>query len=321
MSKMFVIYDLKADFEKAKSGIDPKSLVFIKDSRQIYTHGIFFSDQATVDSILSSVYSKTEADGKFATKTETAGLQSQITAVKTTADAAAPKTTVYTKSETDAKIATATGSIYRVKGSVANAAALTALTGVVIGDTYNVTAAGTLDGVAFEAGSNFVATKAGAGNQAGMWDKLGGTIDLSPYAKTSDLAGYVPTARKVNGKALSADVNLTGADVALTGYAAASAYASPTATDKVNTAIAKLDKGVQDAKSAASGAATTAGNYTVNSKKISTNPVLNGADIKLTGYTVPSGGVVAATDTVNNAVKKLDEALGNLDWEEIPASA
>ena len=43
--------------------------------------------------------------------------------------------------------------------------ALTALTGVVIGDVYNVVAAGTLNGEAFEAGSNFVAIKAGAGNQ------------------------------------------------------------------------------------------------------------------------------------------------------------
>lgn len=321
MSKMFIIYDLKADFEKAKSTIDSQAIVFIKDSRQIYTHGIFFSDQATVDSILSSVYSKSESDGKFATKTSVTDLQGQITAVKSTADAAAPKNTVYTKAETDAKIATATGSVYRVKGTVANAAALTALTGVAIGDTYNVTAAGTMDGVAFEAGSNFVATKAGAGNQAGMWDKLGGTIDLSGYVQNATLGNYVPKTTKVNAKALNGNITLNGADIALTGYTEASAYSAPGASDTVNAAIAKVNKGVQEAKNAASSAATTAGNYTVNAKKISTNPVLSGADIKLTGYATPSGGKVSATDTTNNAIKKLDEALAMLGWEEVPAGA
>lgn len=49
--------------------------------------------------------------------------------------------------------------------------------------------------------------------------------------------------------------------------------------------------------------------YTVNSKAISTNPVLGGADIVLTGYTAPTGGVVAATDTVNAAIQALDNAL------------
>lgn len=165
-----------------------------------------------------------------------------------------------------------------MKGSVDNATALTALTGVVIGDVYNVVAAGTLNGEAFEAGSNFVAIKAGAGSQTGMWDKLGGTIDLSAYAKKAEvptltafnsltttvdgkvtananitagtkckitydakglvtaganleesdiptlaiskisgldtaLNGKVPTTRKVNGKALSEDIELVGDDI------------------------------------------------------------------------------------------------------------
>lgn len=104
-----------------------------------------------------------------------------LNAVKATAEAAAPQATTYNKKEVDDKIASAVGSVYKMKGSVSDASALTALTGVVIGDVYNVVAAGTLDGEAFEAGSNFVAIKAGAGNQTGMWDKLGGTIDLSAY--------------------------------------------------------------------------------------------------------------------------------------------
>lgn len=201
-----------------------------------------------------------------------------LNAVKATADAAAPQATTYTKEEVDNKVASAVGSVYKMKGSVDDASALTALTGVVIGDVYNVVAAGTLNGEAFEAGSNFVAIKAGAGSQTGMWDKLGGTIDLSAYAKKAEvptltafnsltttvdgkvtananitadtkckitydakglvtaganleesdiptlaiskisgldtaLNGKVPTTRKVNGKALSEDIELVGDDI------------------------------------------------------------------------------------------------------------
>lgn len=117
----------------------------------------------------------------LAAKATTAALN----AVKATAEAAAPQATTYTKTEVDNKVASAVGSVYKMKGSVDNATALTALTGVVIGDVYNVVAAGTLNGEAFEAGSNFVAIRAGAGSQTGMWDKLGGTIDLSAYATSA----------------------------------------------------------------------------------------------------------------------------------------
>lgn len=131
--------------------------------------------------------------------------------VKATADAAAPQATTYTKEEVDNKVASAVGSVYKMKGSVDDASALTALTGVVIGDVYNVVAAGTLNGEAFEAGSNFVAIKAGAGSQTGMWDKLGGTIDLSAYAKKAEvptLTAFNSLTTTVNGK-VTANANIT----------------------------------------------------------------------------------------------------------------
>lgn len=64
--------------------------------------------------------------------------------------------------------------------------------------------------------------------------------------------------------------------------------------------------GVQNAINAAK---TTVGAYTVNSKAISSNPVLSGADIALTGYSTVKGGAVVATDTINQAISKLDDAL------------
>lgn len=140
-----------------------------------------------------------------------------LKAVKTTADAAAPQATTYTKNEVDDKVSAAVGSVYKMKGSVDDATALQALTGVAIGDVYNVIAAGTLNGEAFEAGSNFVAVKAGAGSQTGMWDKLGGTIDLSAYAKSADVASTYETIANVGSRITSAIAGLDVADSAVSG--------------------------------------------------------------------------------------------------------
>lgn len=69
--------------------------------------------------------------------------------------------------------------------------------------------------------------------------------------------------------------------------------------------------GVQNAINAAK---ATVDAYTVNAKAISSNPVLSGADITLTGYSTVEGGAVAATDTINQAINKLDDAL---IWHEV----
>lgn len=50
--------------------------------------------------------------------------------------------------------------------------------------------------------------------------------------------------------------------------------------------------------------------YTVNGKKISENPVLGGADVKLTSYAKGSStAAIAATDTVNAAIAKLENRV------------
>lgn len=50
--------------------------------------------------------------------------------------------------------------------------------------------------------------------------------------------------------------------------------------------------------------------YTVNGQKISENPVLDGADIKITGYSKGSStAAIAATDTVNAAIAKLENRV------------
>lgn len=197
--------------------------------------------------------------------------------VKATADAAAPQATTYTKKEVDNKVASAVGSVYKTKGSVNDASALTALTGVVIGDVYNVVAAGTLNGEAFEAGSNFVAIKAGAGNQIGMWDKLGGTIDLSAYATkttvTSEISTKIRTLDKtdtaVAGQVVSA-VSETDGIITVSRRALVAGDIPTLATSKISGLDTALNGKVPTTR-------------TVNSKPLSANVVLAGADILVGG--------------------------------------
>ena len=205
-----------------------------------------------------------------------------LNAVKATADAAAPQATTYTKEEVDNKVASAVGSVYKMKGSVDNATALTALTGVVIGDVYNVVAAGTLNGEAFEAGSNFVAIKAGAGSQTGMWDKLGGTIDLSAYAKKAEvptLTAFNSLTTTVDGK-VTANANITAGTKCKITYDAkglVTAGANLEESDIPTLATSKIS----GLDTALNGKVPTT--RTVNSKPLSANVVLAGADILVGG--------------------------------------
>ncbi|AHB31793.1 hypothetical protein PBI_HANSHOTFIRST_16 [Mycobacterium phage HanShotFirst] len=65
-------------------------------------------------------------------------------------------------------------------------------------------------------------------------------------------SNYVPTTRTVNTKALSANVVLNGADVALTGYEIGTEpEAAVAAADTVNEAIAKLEKRIADLEASA----------------------------------------------------------------------
>lgn len=66
----------------------------------------------------------------------------------------------------------------------------------------------------------------------------------------------------------------------------------------------------------------TVSDYTVNSKKISTNPVLNGSDILLTGYTQGTDATdVAATDSVNAAIAKLQNQITAVEGVDGSATA
>lgn len=210
-----------------------------------------------------------------------------LNAVKAIAKAAAPQATTYTKTEVDNKVSAAVGSVYKMKGSVDDATALQALTGVAIGDTYNVIAAGSLNGEPFEAGSNFVAIKAGAGNQAGMWDKLGGIIDLSAYARSADVANTYATKTAVTSEIATTIRTLDNADTAVKGQVVSAVSETDGIITVSRRALVETDiptigmtkiSGLSTALSGKVGTSTT-----VNGKALSQNITLAGEDILVGG--------------------------------------
>lgn len=87
------------------------------------------------------------------------------------------KPTIITEEQVDQKINTAIGSVYKVKGSVANYEALPK-SDVAIGDVYNLE----------DTGANYVAT-----SSTPDWDKLSETVDLNGYLTKTDAAStYQP---------------------------------------------------------------------------------------------------------------------------------
>lgn len=92
---------------------------------------------------------------------------------------------VYTKAQADsaitAKVNAAVASVYRVKGTKATIAEVTALTNVKCGDVWNVTAEFTLGGKKYPAGTNVVALADKSAADAANWDALGGTVDLAGH--------------------------------------------------------------------------------------------------------------------------------------------
>lgn len=235
-----------------------------------------------------------------------------LNAVKATAEAAAPQATTYTKTEVDNKVSAAVGSVYKMKGSVDDATALQALTGVAIGDTYNVIAAGSLNGEPFEAGSNFVAIKAGAGNQEGMWDKLGGTIDLSAYARSTDVANTYATKTAVTSEIATKIGTLDKADTAVEGQVVSAVSETDGIITVSRRALVAGDiptlatSKISGLDTALNGKVPTT--RTVNSKSLSADVVLAGTDILVGGD---------GTYSTNN----LQEAIEAIDGRIVQAAA
>ena len=97
-----------------------------------------------------------------------------------------------------------------------------------------------------------------------------------------------------------------------TGASAANNITLPAATASVAGVMTAADKVKLDTTlpNLINSNKTTIDNYTVNGIKISTNPVVTGANTKVTGYSKPTTtGAIAATDSINGALGKLEKKL------------
>ena len=104
----------------------------------------------------------------------------------------------------------AVSAVYKPKGSTNS---IPALSGVEEGWVYDISVAFTTTadfvegaGKSYSAGTNIVCIKVSGTKK---WDVLTGVTDLS---------GYVPTSRKVNGYALDSDVSIAAEDITVGGY-------------------------------------------------------------------------------------------------------
>ena len=120
----------------------------------------------------------------------------------------------------------------------------------------------------------------------------------------------VTTDNTINSTNLTNAIAALDADLDASGTAQHSGTFVMSGVTEVDGVITAVDSVEVEAAGAAAAAKSTIDAYTVNSKAISTNPVLNGSDIALTGYSKGSDGTaVSASDSVNVAIGKLENQV------------
>ncbi|HPQ79100.1 MAG TPA: hypothetical protein PLG47_01445 [Candidatus Dojkabacteria bacterium] len=226
----------------------------------------------------------------------------------------------YTKTEIDNKVSIVfryKGVVFRYKGSVSTYVDLTALTGMTIGDVYNVT----------ETGDNYAWT----GTE---WDKLAGEIDLSAYLTLVDASNTYETIANVNSLSTIvsgntediSDLQTDKADKATTlaGYAITDAYTKTEIDNKVS-AVYKFKGSVNTYADLPATNQVVGDVYNVNDTGI--NYAWDGTEWDNIGGIEP-----LATDTNNGLMSKEDfsklagieagaEANINADWNAITGDA
>lgn len=210
-------------------------------------------------------YTKTSDLPSVATSGNFADLQNKPTTI-----AGYGITDAYTKTEIDNKVA----SVYKYKGSVATYAALPS-SGQIVGDVYNVE----------ENGANYAW-------DGTTWDKLGETIDFSPYLLKTDAASTYATITNLNKKANTSSPTLTGTPKA------------PTAAAGTNTTQIATTAFVQNAIAAYSITLTATNPALTPSSGICTwtiSNTLNNADVLCSVREVTSGEEVFASITYSAA--------------------
>lgn len=162
--------------------------------------------------------------------------------------------------------------------------------GSVVGEVWNVTDANG----DFPAGTNY----AWDGNK---WDALGGSIDLSPYAKTEDVNKKIETINQTNADLQSAIDNVSAATKTLVGEVSAATYATyatktalQTAQDNITTAYTKA---IGTAKAEAIGTASGYTDAQVLAAKNALGQTIQAVDGRVTDLSGVTKTVKATADS------------------------
>lgn len=275
-----------------------KHLVFIKDAKQVWFKGTYYADNIKMDGITDfyNGWSITQSSATTLTITLTGKRWNASTRAW---EAISKPLSVNSATQSIAGLMSAADKV-KLDGLNTNNVSNISFSS----DAAKVTATISKDnGNAADTSTTVnlpVASSTSAGSMSAT-DK----IELDRISTANFALGAVTPAASTVGIAASKTTISTGASATnnITLPAATqSAAGVMTAADKV-----KLDVTLPNLINSNK---TNIDNYTVNGFKISTNPVLDGADIKITGYTKPSTtGALAAADSVNGALGKLEKKL------------
>lgn len=275
-----------------------KHLVFIKDAKQVWFKGTYYADNVKMDGITDfyNGWSITQSSATTLTITLTGKRWNANTRVW---EAISKPLSVNSVTQSVAGLMSAADKV-KLNGLNINNVSNISFSS----DAAKVTATISKDnGNAADTSTTAnlpVASSTSAGSMSAT-DK----IELDRISTANFALGAVtPTASTVGIAASKTTIS--------SGASAANNIALPAATQSVAGVMTAADKVKLDVTlpNLINSNKTNIDNYTVNGFKISTNPVLDGADIKITGYTKPSTtGALAAADSVNGALGKLEKKL------------
>ena len=275
-----------------------KHLVFIKDAKQVWFKGTYYADNIKMDGI-TDFY-----NGWSITQSSATTLTITLTGKRWNAS-----TRAWEAISKPLSVNSATQSI----AGLMSAADKVKLDGLNINNVSNisfssdaakVTATISKDNGNAADTSTTVNLPVASSTSAGSMSATDKT-ELDRISTANFALGAVTPAASTVGIAASKTTISTGAS-------ATNNITLPAATQSVAGVMTAADKVKLDVTlpNLINSNKTNIDNYTVNGFKISTNPVLDGADIKITGYTKPSTtGALAAADSVNGALGKLEKKL------------
>ena len=178
---------------------------------------------------------------------------------------------------------------YRYAGSCTYAE-LTGKTAEFVGEVWNVTDANG----DFPAGTNYAWDGA-------KWDALGGSIDLSPYAKTEDVNKKIETINQTNADLQSAIDNVSAATKTLVGNVSAATVATYATKDALQTAQENITtaytKAIGTAKAEAIGTASGYTDAQVLAAKNALGQTIQAVDGRVTDLSGVTKTVKATADS------------------------